>query len=331
MLIKSADDKSPRLEMLEVLIRQSTLVPAQRRWVRDELMRLRKGIQGEREAAHYLENYFKYGQNHILMHDLRFVVDGDTAQIDHLILNRLGLVYLIETKNYAGNLLINEHGEFTVEYDRERFGIPSPIEQSRRHERILVKLLNRLELNTRVGELAFHHVVLLHPKAIIVRPPAKAFDSSMVIKADQFPTWHKNFAEQKVGFGTFLKGVVNLRSLDTLKDWSERLMRQHRPADLMALPDFIESRPGSAPNESVQVTLAPALGGIPSVKVHPAVEQVEKSATLPIQEAVHPLAKKLICVTCGVKISYAEGKFCWSNSKRFGGLQYCREHQAALA
>ncbi|WP_088287324.1 hypothetical protein [Ideonella sp. A 288] len=33
--------------------------------------------------------------------------------------------------------------------------------------------------------------------------------------------------------------------------------------------------------------------------------------------------------TCGAKLSFAEGKFCWNNEARFGGLQYCREHQAA--
>jgi hypothetical protein len=33
-------------------------------------------------------------------------------------------------------------------------------------------------------------------------------------------------------------------------------------------------------------------------------------------------------VTCGDKITFPEGKFCWANEKRFGGFQYCREHQA---
>ena len=36
---------------------------------------------------------------------------------------------MIETKNYSGT--INDHGEFTAEYDDDRFGIPSPIEQKR--------------------------------------------------------------------------------------------------------------------------------------------------------------------------------------------------------
>jgi hypothetical protein len=43
---------------------------------------------------------------------------------------------------------------------------------------------------------------------------------------------------------------------------------------------------------------------------------------------VEPGARKLICLHCEAKISFAEGRFCWNNALRFGGGQYCREHQA---
>jgi hypothetical protein len=33
----------------------------QKKWLRDEQMRLKRGMQGEREAAHYLDHYFKDG------------------------------------------------------------------------------------------------------------------------------------------------------------------------------------------------------------------------------------------------------------------------------
>lgn len=324
MLLKSADDKSQRLGLLETLSQQPSLSPAQRKWLREELVRMRKGIQGEREAAHYLDNYFKDGQNHVLLHDLRFVVDGDTAQIDHLIISRMGLVYLIETKNYAGNLLINDYGEFTVDYGSDRFGIPSPIEQSKRHERILQKVLQRLELASRLGEFEFHHIVLLHPNAVIKRPPAKVFDSSMVIKADQFPSWHQTFVNKKVGLGTLIKGLVNIRSLETLQEWGDKIIRQHRPADQMALPEFIQS--GISDRTSV-TTAGSVLPAFPTQAEKPVPRTAANSSDNETPE--HPLAKKLVCVTCGAKISYAEGKFCWNNTKRFGGLQYCREHQAS--
>jgi hypothetical protein len=260
MLLKKADDKSKRLALLQDLQKSHILDARQKKWLREELGRLRKGIQGEHESAYFLDQHFKDGTNHVVLHDLRLVVDGDVAQIDHLVINRLIGFYLIETKNYAGNVSINSHGEFTVEYDDDRFGVPSPIEQSRRHERALRKILERLEISNRIGSpFEFHHVVMFHPKAIITRPPTKDFDTSYVIKADQFPSWHARFAEKEVGLGMMLKGLANVRSLDTIKEWGEKLARQHRPANQLDLPEFMQ--PKNVPPPPVAPRAAENVGG----------------------------------------------------------------------
>lgn len=244
MLLKTADDKSKRLALLEELQRSTLLSAIQKKWLREELMRLRKGVQGEKDSAYYLDQYFKHGANHVVLHDLRFVVDGDVAQIDHLVINRGFGIYLFETKNYSGDLVINDHGEFTAQYDDIQFGIPSPIEQSQRHARILQRLLKQLGIGNRIGgEMNFFHVVLLHPKAIIKRPAPKTFDTTNVIKADQFPSWHKQFVDKEGTFGETLKLMANLRGLDTIQEWAKKLVRQHRPADLLALPDFMQPKP----------------------------------------------------------------------------------------
>jgi hypothetical protein len=313
VLLKSADDKTKRLALLEELQKSSYLDTQQKKWLREELHRCRKGIQGERESAYYLDSYFKGGENHVVLHDLRLAVDGEVAQIDHLMINRTGHFFLVETKNYSGNLEINDHGEFTVNYDGDRYGIPSPLEQSRRHERVLLKLLERLEITGRIDKKPdVHHVVMMHPKAVIRRPDPKAFDTSFLIKADQFPTWHKKFVDN-IGVGTVLKSVFNLRSLDTVKEWGEKLKRQHHPADLLALPDFMQPKPQLATATPTPKPPAQAPTAAPATPVPAEVDSA--------------LAKKLICAHCHGKISYPEGKFCWSNVKRFGGLQYCREHQ----
>ena len=323
MLLKSADDTSKRLALLEELQQSKLVDPSQRKWLRDELMRQKKGMQGERDSAHYLDLYFKDAKNHVVMHDLRFVVDGDVAQIDHMIINRAFQIYLLETKNYGGNLVINDHGEFTVEYEDGRYGIPSPLEQSRRHERILGKLLEKLEIVGRTQKQPeFHHVVMLHPKAIITRPASKTFDSGNVIKADQFPAWHQRFAE-KLGFGTLVIATLNMRSLETIKDWGEKLVRQHRPADLLALPDFM--RPKESRSTPALIATLPVSSIPPAPAIRAATkDQPARVAASPVEEP----AKRLICAKCGAKISFPEGKFCWNNASRFGGLQYCREHQA---
>lgn len=343
MPLKSADDKSKRLALLEELQRSTVLDMRQKKWLRDQLIQLRKGIQGEKEAAYYLDQYFKSNENHVVLHDLRFVVDGDVAQIDHLVINRAMGMYLIETKNFAGNLIINDHGEFTVEYDDYRFGIPSPIEQSHRHARVLERLLSKLGISHRTGgSPPFFHVVLVHPKGTIVRPDAKTFDTRNVIKADQFPTWHQRFVDSALGIGSTLKLMVNLRSADTIHEWGEKLKRQHRPADLLALPDFMQPkreaviRPVTAPLPPQTVVplaksaagAAAAVGTAPT-QARPAMAPQASEKLRSLDAEAEGPAKKLICAHCGIKISFAEGKFCWRNESRFGGLQYCREHQAA--
>lgn len=319
MLTKSADDKSKRLALLQDLQKSPLLDARQKEWLRDELRRCKYGIDGEREAAFYLDRHYKDSQNNVLLHDLRFQVDGDVAQIDHLLINRTGYMVLIETKNYSGDVEVNDHGEFTVRYGRERFGIPSPFEQSRRQARVLARLLERLEIGSRTDKLPdFHNVVMMHPKAIIKRPSPKTFDTGFLIKADQFLAWHEKLVEG-IRSGALIKALFNMRSLETIQEWGEKLKRQHRPQDPLTLPDFMQPRP-HPPHVAEPVQPMPKATAVP---LAPTVQEPAP--------AVAPVAKKLICAHCGIKISYPEGKFCWNNANRFGGLQYCREHQALFA
>jgi hypothetical protein len=317
VILKSADDKSKRLRLLESLCDAPVLDAKQKDWARQELDRQRKGIQGEKSAAHYLDNYLRDSKNLVLIHDLRIVVDGETAQIDHLLMSRGGNIFLFETKNFNGNVTINEQGEFTVSYGAgQRYGIPSPIEQSRRHANVLDKLLSQLGIEPRVGgRFNYLHLVLLDPKATITRPSTKAFDTSWVMKADMFQTWHTAWRDNGPGVLDTFKMFANVRSQETLQEWGEKLLRQHRPADTLELPDFMKPRAVQArPAMLASKPETPASGG--------------DAQTITPHHAPDSLARKLICAHCNAKISFAEGKFCWGNERRFGGLQYCRDHQA---
>lgn len=116
MIIKNADDKSKRIDLLTDLQKSPLLGMRQKDWLRDELMRLKRGMQGERDAAHYIDSHYKDSELHAVIHDLRLVVDGDVAQIDHLIVNRMLHFFLFETKCFNGELEINDRGEFTMGY-----------------------------------------------------------------------------------------------------------------------------------------------------------------------------------------------------------------------
>ncbi len=315
MLIKTADDKQRRLRLLEDLQSSPLLDMRQRDWLQDERMRCQRGHQGEREAAHHIDHWSKDSPNRAVLHDLRFVVEGETAQIDHLVVDRMLHFYLFETKCFGGDVEINEQGEWSVAYAKgRRYGVPSPLEQSRRHERILDKLLERLDITGR-GSLkpTYHHVVLLHPKATIRRPNPKRFDTRDVIKADMIQRWHEQYIESQ-GVGEVFGKLLNLHSSETLRGWAEKLMRQHRPVNPLELPEFMKPKVVAAVAAPVPVP-APVPAPVPQVSAPAPSSQVDSS---------HPLYRKLVCAKCEVKISFAEGRFCWNQGERFGGLQYCR-------
>lgn len=378
MLIKVADDKTKRLTLLESLQGAPVLDSQQNSWLAKELWNCREGIRGERDAAHYLDNHFADDGNLAVIHDLRLEVDGEVAQIDHLLISRGFVFYLLETKQYNGNLHINEFGEFSVSYGADKvWGVPSPLEQSRRHQNVLLKLLVQLGITGRTQkEPEFRHVVLVNPKSQIHRPAREAFDTSSVIKADQFASWREKYVHGEV---TFLKTVglmMNMRATETVKAWAHLLCEQHKPLNVLKLPDFMTPRkvhaptlaksalPERVPQQAVQITQnarPPALcvvcgqtlsaaeqafchdkssrfGGQffcihhqkdAKLRGSPVELNGERSSTATEAKAaaLEVQKKMLICSTCKTAISLAEGRFCWNNAPRFGGLQYCRAHQ----
>jgi hypothetical protein len=308
MLLKSADDKSDRIKLLETLSQSDRFDDWSKKKLAQELANLREGLIGEKEAAFHINALFGDSKNVIVIHDLRLEHEGGTVQIDHLAISRFFYVYVIESKNYGANVDINERGEFSVRYGRNPpFGIESPIEQNRRHVEALRKLFVQHGITSRVSAPTFRSVVMFHPKAVIKRPRQERFDTSMVIKADQFRTLHEKTADAASTLEVF-KSIANVVSHEMLLEWGNRLVSLHKPAPLAQMPAYVKLKPVvGAPASAPAPKQAPASTGIQETK-----------------------ERRLICATCGKKISYAEGKFCWNNEKRFGGLQYCREHQSAF-
>ena len=224
MLIKLADDHSKRLALLESLQNDAALDRKQRDWLQSQIWALRLGASGERNAAYYIDHHYKDSTKVAVIHDLRLEMDDEVAQIDHMIISRGLMFYLFETKNFSGNLSINEHGEFTVHYGSGARGIPSPLEQSRRHEKVLSKWLDRLGITGRLGSKPqFFHAVLIDPQRTITRPNERKLDTSNVIKADQIDVWRNKHVDKSISVTQTLTAVMNLRGADTVREWAEKL------------------------------------------------------------------------------------------------------------
>jgi hypothetical protein len=191
MIIKKMDSKQEEIAELTALLK-GQLISYQRFLIERELKAIRSGVSGERDSAYYIDFYFRNSKNWAVIHDLRLEHKGQVAQIDHLLINRFFDIYVLESKNYSYKLKITPEGEFQTYYGKDYVGIPSPIEQNKRHIHLLGRFLKHHDiLPKRIGisiRPKFKSLILLSPQSIIWRPPEKRFDTSSVIKADTLRT-----------------------------------------------------------------------------------------------------------------------------------------------
>lgn len=175
MICKEMDDKSGAVGTLERLLALAGNDKKKCASIEEELRTLRAGIEGERDAAYHIDFQIRDRKNTGVIHDLRLELpDGRTAQIDHLLINRAYLFYVLETKCFKHGVKITDDGEFLRWNDWKKTyeGMASPIEQAERHALVVRKLMASMDM----PEPETKCFVLVSPKARIDRP--KNFDTS---------------------------------------------------------------------------------------------------------------------------------------------------------
>jgi hypothetical protein len=226
------DSKQEELAELTALLK-STLTSYQRLLIDRELKAIKSGVSGEKDSAYYIDFYFKNSKNWAVIHDLRLEHNDQVAQIDHLLINRLFDIYVLESKNFSYKLKITPEGEFETYYGKEYFGIPSPIEQNKRHIYFLDLFLKQHDiLPKRMGisiRPRFKSLILVSPKSIISRPPKKKFDTSSVIKADTLRTRIDREVDKGKNPLADFASLSKLSSSSTLIQTAKTLARFHKP------------------------------------------------------------------------------------------------------
>jgi hypothetical protein len=294
MVIKKMDSKEQEIGELETLLK-SKLNLYQQFQIERELKAMKSGIQGEHDSAYYIDFYFGNSKNWAVIHDLRLEHRGQVAQIDHLLMNRLFDIYVLESKNYSYKLKINPDREFEIYYGKRYIGIPSPIEQNKRHQHLLESFLRSYDiLPERLGfsiRPRIKNFVLVSPKCTIMRPPEKRFDTSCVIKADTLRTKIDQEVE-KTNPLTDIITISKLCSSSTLQRVAKRLASFHSPLRI----DFISKFGLSAQSFSKG--------------------QNERTA-----KEIEP--RKYFCSGCNKVISERVANYCLQNRGKFGGKAYC--------
>jgi hypothetical protein len=230
MLIKSKDGRLEDIQELNRLL--SLKITAKQRFsVERELKCLVSGERNEQNSAYYLDFSYKDSLNWALIHDLRIEHRGRVAQIDHLLINRFLDVYVLESKNYYYGIKITEEGEFLVLDGKGYQAIESPFEQNQRHIQALQSSVEDRNLGPkRLGfaiPVNYRNIVLVSPTSKVLKPNAATFDLSAVIKADAFVSVVDKVMEKKS-----IVEAPKIVGCDTLRDFSEKLARLHRPGSI---------------------------------------------------------------------------------------------------
>lgn len=230
MILKEPDDKRAQILELEALLSEAPATTKSK--IEDTLKKLKSGISGENKTRFYLNDYFSKSQNCFLIHDLRIECDGRIAQIDHLLINRLLDIYVIETKQLHAGLKINENGEFSRwnKFAKSYEGMPSPFAQNQRHIDLLKDLFERfIAMPSRLGftlQPRFRSRVLVNPDARIDRP--KRFDTSDLMKSDEFCN-HYSKEYDTINFIDVFSSLAKVCTPDQVKSIAMQLISMHKP------------------------------------------------------------------------------------------------------
>jgi len=300
MLIKDIDSKDNDIAKLEELLKLGNLTANQKSLIKKEINAIKKGIQGEKESAYYINFYFKDSKNWVVIHDLRIEHNEKVAQIDHILINRLFDIYLLESKNYSYNLEINEFEEFNLFKDDKFFSIPSPVEQNRRHQFLFSKFLEDKDLLPKRLSIPiqpkFYNYVLISPYSIIKRANGKNLDKllSQVIKADRIRrVIDKNVDE--IGVLDSFISASKMVSFNTIIDFAKKIVSYHKPIEINWEAKF-------GINKSEQ--------------------NINTKAELS--------QKRYFCAKCKKIISKKEAKYCFENRAKFKGKAYCYNCQKRI-
>lgn len=326
MLIKPADDKTPDLQALRALADRPDVQPDVRSRIEQEIRNIQSGVRGEGEAAYEIEFHYGQSRNWMSIHDLRLECEGRVAQIDHLLINRVLEVYVCESKRFADGVAINEQGEFTAFRNGRAYGVPSPLEQNRRHIAVLESVFKSGQVPPprRLGlaiKPTLIGLVLVSKTARITRPKAKLDGLDAVLKNDQL----KARIDKVIDADNNPLGFARVVGSDTLEAFARALASKHRPIriDWPAKFGLPAQAPASQPPQRASTFTPIGAGASPGQR--PTVPTAERTG-----DRVGEKQSKLVCAACGTAVSYSVAKFCWFNKPRFGGLVYCMDCQKNL-
>ncbi len=192
------------------------------------------GERQEQNVAFYLRRAFKDDENILVLNDYRFTHNGETAQIDHLIVHRAGFI-IIESKSIYGEVKVNDQGEWSRSYKGQWSGMLSPIRQAELQMELLKAFLSAnvehflgklLGLQMQVGGREWRVLCTVSSSCILHRKGMPSALSKLVVKSE----FIAGEVQKLGGYSNFglLKGKAYF-SLDEMGRIGAFLLQHYQP------------------------------------------------------------------------------------------------------
>ena len=234
MLIKAKEFIEEEIEQLKNFLSQD-ISHHQKFLIERELRLLQSSHTGELSSTHFINFYCQENRDWAVIHDFSVENNGDSAQFDHVLINRQFNFFVIESKNFPYGIKITAEGEFLVDDGRQYQNVESPIAHNQKQIEVLEKVLKENKLMPkRLGiqiKPKIKYYFLVSPQSEVVRPPRNIFDSSMVVKADMFikALLKKNGRNKQMGNN--IKLLEKKLKKDPLIKLAFRLASLHQPSN----------------------------------------------------------------------------------------------------
>jgi len=195
--------------------------------IKQEISKLETGLFGEKETAYFIDFNLKDSENYAILHDLRLEIDGLTAQIDHLLINKAVGIILVETKNTKAEITINDDGTMLYKYGKNKsYNQANPLEQSKRHELVVEKILDKYNMKLNI----LSYVVFL-PNVIIKN---KTLPKNFLRSDTFFDSIYNEFTHSpKKILSAAAKLIINkMPSTKEIKNIGNILVSEHKPVNI---------------------------------------------------------------------------------------------------
>lgn len=140
VFIKKESESKNNLNYLESLVGNPKVKDEKK--LKQQISYLKYGIKGENKIEfELLHSYIPM----LVLHDIRLEYKNSVAQIDYLIITTKN-TYILESKNYYGNIEINADGDFIRWNGKEPKGMYNPVFQNKRHIEIIKKIYESVNI-----------------------------------------------------------------------------------------------------------------------------------------------------------------------------------------